>query len=305
MLRTLQITNAIALVPSILINYLSNLGVLNSSTISDISKRYDTLFSPAGYAYSIWGLIYLLLFAFVVYYGPLVKTSAPKELIICKIGVWFIISCLANSLWVLAWIYDHLLSSVVLMTILLISLIKNISVYIHHHTVEHKFIHLFFVTPFSIYLGQVSFALIANMAICLKKAQWGIFGTTQQEEYWTILLISIATFINMYILWKYSLYFTALVAVWALTAIAVSNKENNLLFTVLLFMDAFILVNIIIRFIMGRKRNLRALGQKPDIFNNVSPKLSKAHFHGPVLTLLKKLTTINTMIIYTFILIKL
>lgn len=146
-------TNAFALVSTILINYLSNLGVFNSSTISDISKRYDTLFTPAGYAFSIWGLIYILLFAFVVYYGPLVKISVNKELIIRKIGVWFIISCLANSLWVIAWIYDNLLNSVVLMIILLISNIKIISVYIHHHTVEHKFIHLFFVTSFSIYLG--------------------------------------------------------------------------------------------------------------------------------------------------------
>lgn len=53
MVRTPQITNAIALLATILINYLSNLGIFSSNTISDISKKYDTLFTPADYAFSI------------------------------------------------------------------------------------------------------------------------------------------------------------------------------------------------------------------------------------------------------------
>lgn len=187
MIRPLQITNAIALVSTILINYLSNLGVFSSSTISDISKKYDSLFTPASYAFSIWGLIYLLLFAFVIYYGPLVKMSASKEIIIRKTGLWFMISCLANSLWVFAWTNDQLLTSIVIMMILLLSLMKIISVYIHHQHAEHKFIYLFFVTPFSIYLGWISVAFIANMSIYLKKRQWDGWGIP--DEYWTILWI--------------------------------------------------------------------------------------------------------------------
>lgn len=97
MVRTLQITNAIALLATILINYLSNLGIFSSNTISDISKKYDTLFTPAGYAFSIWGLIYILLFAFVIFYGPLVNTNDKKEIIIRKTGVWFIISILPGK----------------------------------------------------------------------------------------------------------------------------------------------------------------------------------------------------------------
>lgn len=256
MVRTLQITNAIALVATILINYLSNLGIFSSNTISDISKKYDTLFTPAGYAFSIWGLIYILLFAFVIFYGPFVNANDKKEIIIRKTGVWFIISCLANSLWVFAWTNDHLLTSLLLMLILLLSLIKIISVYLHYHTVEHRYMHLFFVTPFSIYLGWISVALIANMAIYLKKAQWGGFGISPQD--WTILLLAVAALINIYMIWKYRLYFTALVAVWAFSAIAVANSGNNLIFASSVLMAAILLVNIIIRFIIARKKNLIA-----------------------------------------------
>lgn len=251
MVRTLQITNAIALVATILINYLSNLRIFSSNTISDISKKYDTLFTPAGYAFSIWGLIYILLFGFVIFYGPFVNANAKKEIIIRKTGVWFIISCLANSLWVFAWTNDQLLTSVLFMIILLISLIKIISVYIHNHSVDHRFIYLFFVTPFSIYLGWISVALIANIATFLKKIQWEGFGIS--PEYWTILLIAGAALINIYITWKFRLYFTALVAVWAFSAIAVANKGNNLILAISIIMAVINLVNSITGFIDGRK----------------------------------------------------
>lgn len=253
MVRTLQITNAVALVATILINYLSNLGVFSGNSISDISQKYDTLFTPAGYAFSIWGLIYILLIAFVTFYGPLVNANDKKEIIICKTGVWFIISCLANSLWVFAWTNELLLISVLLMVIILLSLIKIISVYLHNHAVEHRYMHLFFVTPFSIYLGWICVALIANVAIYLKKADWGGLGIAQQD--WTILLIAVAALLNTYLIWKFRLYFTALVAVWAFSAIAVANRGNNILLAISVLLAFILLVNIIIRIITARKRN--------------------------------------------------
>ena len=67
--KTLQIANGIALVSTIVINYLSNTGAFNGKTIADFSDKYHNYFTPAGYAFSIWGLIYLGLLAFVIYTG--------------------------------------------------------------------------------------------------------------------------------------------------------------------------------------------------------------------------------------------
>ena len=64
-----QILNAVAFLATVFVNYLSNTGALNNTTIGEISRGLNSLFTPAGYAFSIWGLIYILLFGFVIYQG--------------------------------------------------------------------------------------------------------------------------------------------------------------------------------------------------------------------------------------------
>ena len=75
MKRTLQIANGIALVSTIIINYVSNTGLLNGKTIGDVSNGLTTLFTPAGYAFAIWGFIYLLLIGFIFYQGKSLFSS--------------------------------------------------------------------------------------------------------------------------------------------------------------------------------------------------------------------------------------
>ena len=69
MKKVLQISNGIALVSTIIINYLSNTGAINNTTIGEVSNSMNSLFTPAGYAFAIWGFIYLLLIGFIIYQG--------------------------------------------------------------------------------------------------------------------------------------------------------------------------------------------------------------------------------------------
>ncbi len=69
MKKALQISNVIALLITLAINYLSNTGIFNGNTMATVSARYQNYFTPAGYAFSIWGVIYLGLLAFVIYQG--------------------------------------------------------------------------------------------------------------------------------------------------------------------------------------------------------------------------------------------
>ena len=85
MKKTFQLLNVIFLVVTILMNYLSNTGIFNGETMASISAKYPSLFTPAGYAFSIWGLIYLGLFGFVLYYGVFSKNSETKEKTVQKI----------------------------------------------------------------------------------------------------------------------------------------------------------------------------------------------------------------------------
>ena len=130
-MKKLQIANGIALVTTIIINYLSNTGLFNGSTMKTVSLKYHNYFTPAGYAFSIWGLIYLGLLGFVFYTGRSLFKKIDDQVnnekdVVLKIGWWFVISCAGNSLWVVMWLYDYIGISVLLMLLVLFSLLKII-----------------------------------------------------------------------------------------------------------------------------------------------------------------------------------
>lgn len=226
MKKTLQIFNIIAAVATIFMGYLSNSGIFNGNTMATVSAKYQNHFTPAGYAFSIWGLIYLGLLGFAIYYSRSLFMKPKKEdRTVKEVGWWFVISCVANCLWVVAWPYDYLLISVILMALLLFSLLKivvNTKMELHNAPLK-KFIFLWW--PFCLYSGWVSVALIANIAAYLVKIEWTGFGLS--ETAWTIIMIGIAVLIHLFMIWKRNMREFALVLVWSLIAIAVTNKEDS------------------------------------------------------------------------------
>src|SRR3546814_8546952 len=129
MKKILPIANGIALMITIAINYLSNTGIFNGNTMKTVSDKYFNYFIPAGYAFSIWGLIYLGLLGFVFYTGWGLFKKDEQDPMLLKIGWWFVLSCLSNSLWVFAWLYDYTGVSVLIMIVLFISLLQIIVTY--------------------------------------------------------------------------------------------------------------------------------------------------------------------------------
>lgn len=223
MIKKLQIANGFFLVFTIIFNYLSNTGIFNGKTIANVSNQYQNLFTPAGYAFSIWGVIYLLLIGFVFYTGrSLFKPSKNEaDSFVEKIGWWFVISCIANCVWILTWLYGYTGLSVLVLLVSLISLLKILLEALTYHpgNAQKWFINF----PFQIYTGWVSVALIAATAAWLTKIGWNGWGIS--EINWTIILIVIASIIHLFMTWKKNAPIFALVAVWALVAIAMANKE--------------------------------------------------------------------------------
>lgn len=241
-----QLLNGIALIVTIAINYLSNSGMLNGETMASISAKYQTLFTPAGYAFSIWGIIYIGLLGFVIYYSPLAKSTVAKEKVVSTIGWWFVLSCMANSVWVVAWLYDYTFLSILLMVIIFISLLKIIQQIKPELQSPNLKTRLFVQWPFHIYSGWISVALIANVAVLLKKVQWNGFGIS--ETTWTIVMIVIAALVHLFMLWKQKIPVFALVAVWALLAIALANHQSNdPVFITALSVAIFIFGNIVLQ----------------------------------------------------------
>lgn len=225
MKKILQIANGVALVFTIVFNYLSNTGIFGGKTIGDVSAENDNLFTPAGYAFSIWGVIYLLLLGFVFYTGrSLFKPENNKsDSFIEKIGWWFVVTCIANCAWILTWLYGYTGLSVMVMVIFLFALLKILLDALQYNSgaAQKWFINI----PFQIYTGWVSVALIAAAAAWLDKIGWSGWGIS--EVSWTMILIIIATLINLLMTWKKNAPVFALVAVWALIAIAVANKGGS------------------------------------------------------------------------------
>lgn len=123
--------NIISVIVALTLNFLAVSLPLNNKTTGELSDAYPNYFVPAGFTFSIWGIIYILLIGFMVfqayqYYKN--NTSTIKN--IEAIGPWFFVSGLANATWILAWHYELIGWSVLIMLVLLYSLIR---VYISVH----------------------------------------------------------------------------------------------------------------------------------------------------------------------------
>lgn len=243
MQKRLSVANIFALIVTIVLNYLSNTGIFNGNTMSTVSAAYQNLFTPAGYAFSIWGLIYLGLAAFVIYHAVVSFKSSQENNVVLKVGWWFVISCIANCAWIFAWLYDYTGLSIIIMIMLLFSLVMIIlKTRMELDDLPMKQI-AFVWWPFSLYAGWITVALIANIAAWLTKINWDGFGISSIT--WTIIMIIIAGIINLLMTWQRNMREYALVGVWGLLAIAVANwttepfiVQSSIIISVILFVSS-------------------------------------------------------------------
>ena len=224
MKKILQFANIIAFAITIYFNYASSAGVFNNTTQADMSAAYQNLFTPAGYAFAIWGLIYLLLLGFIVYQARSLFTTVRDDAFVLKTGWWFVLSCAANSLWCYLFVSEMLLASVFVIFFLLFCLLKI--VVNNRMELDDKPISVivFLWWPFVIYSGWLTVACIANVSLYLVKLEWNGFGIS--PTLWTLFMIGIATSINLLVTWRRNMREFALVGAWALVAIAVANWES-------------------------------------------------------------------------------
>ena len=225
MKKTLQVANGFSLIFTIIFNYLSNTGIFNGKTIGNVSDQYHTLITPAGYAFSIWGLIYLLLLGFVFYTGRSLFNTAKNEAddFEKNIGWWFVISCIANCAWIVAWLYGFSGISVLILGVAMVSLTKILleALKYNNSTAEKGFINI----PFQIYAGWMSVALIVATASWLHKIGWNGWGIS--ESTWTIIMIAVASVIHLMMTWQKNAPFFAFVGAWAFIAISQSNEAGS------------------------------------------------------------------------------
>jgi benzodiazapine receptor len=213
-----QIVVVLALVATIAVNGLANALPLNNLTTGEISDRFQVYFVPAGYVFSIWGLIYLALVAYAIYQALPGQRENPR---LQSTGELFTLSCVANVAWLFLWHYEMFPLTLVAMLALLLLLI---AIYlrlgigrVQVSTAEKWLVHV----PFSIYLGWVTVATIANVTSVLDYAGWNGWGISPQA--WAAIMLVVASSITSLMLRTRRDIAYTLVIIWAFVGIAVKH----------------------------------------------------------------------------------
>ena len=214
------IINTVVILAVIFWNYWSNTGVINGKTVGELSNEYANLFTPAGYAFAIWGLIFLSLIALGFNQIKLAFFGGKHTETILQIGPWLIITNLGNAAWLWFWLNDQTGISVIVMIVMLIALIQIILRLDMERWDAPASVIAFVWWPICAYSGWIAVATIANIAAYLAKIGWAeVFS----ELHWTLIMVSLAGIVNLVVLRMRSMREFAAIGVWALVAIAVRH----------------------------------------------------------------------------------
>jgi hypothetical protein len=218
-----QIVSILATLLTITVNVLANALPLNGQGTGEISDQFSIYFVPAGYVFSIWGIIYLGLIAFAIYQA---LPAQRENALIRKISPAYWIGNLANTVWIFLWHYEFFPLTLIAMVALLVSLLFIYRQLSGTSPGLGRNQRWFIKTPFSIYLGWISVATIANVSQVLFYIGWGAWGISAAA--WATLFIATAAVLGVLMLWRENDVPYVLVLVWALIGIAFSQAGTVL-----------------------------------------------------------------------------
>jgi hypothetical protein len=211
-----QIVNVLAVLVTLTVNGLANAIPFNSITTGAVSDKFKVYFVPAGYVFAIWGVIYLFLIGFGVYQALPAQRENPR---LRRIGYLFALSCVANSAWIPLWHFGFFPLTLLMMLCLLVLLVliylrleiglKKVS------TLETWLVNI----TFSIYLGWITVATIANVTDLLTYWNWNGWGLSPKT--WYVVMVAVASVIAALVSFTRGDAAYMLVIVWAFAGIAV------------------------------------------------------------------------------------
>lgn len=245
--KTIKILTPLAYLLMVAANYLAVAIPLGGRTTGEISDSYFNLFAPAGYAFSIWGVIYILLGVYVIY-----QLKENKNKVLPKINRIFILNALLNISWMFAWHFDLIWLSVIIMIGILATLIR-IADTLRKASLTRKERWLVRL-PFSIYFGWITVALIANITTFLVYVGWDRFGLP--ESLWTVIVLIVGAIIGSWRMLIDRVTSYGIVLVWSygaiifkhLSASGFANQYPSVslaaTFSILVFLAVIVYINV-------------------------------------------------------------
>lgn len=214
-----QVLIVVATISTLIVNGLANALPINNLSTGDISDRFNVLFVPAGYVFSIWGVIYLGLIGYTVYQALPAQRANP---VLRAIGPFYLLSALANIGWIFLWHYEQFALTLPVMLVLLASLItiyRRLDAPARLTAGERWLTRL----PFTVYLGWITVATVANATSLLDYLQWNGWGLGAQA--WFGIMLAIATVIGAGFAWLRREVAYVAVLVWAFVGIAAKHGD--------------------------------------------------------------------------------
>jgi translocator protein len=249
-----QIAVIVSFVFAIVMNTLAVVLPLFGRSTKEISDSFPSFFTPAGYVFSIWSVLYLTQLAFTVYQALPAQASNPR---IRAVRYPFVAACLFNGIWIIAWHGLIVPLSMILMLGLLSSLILaynrlEIGLTPDLNNTDRWLVRL----PFSLYLGWITVATVANAVSLLLNLGWNGFGIS--GAVWTAILVLIAASFGVaFSLSRRDVGYN-MVLLWAFGGIYVAQSTNNIIIASLVFGALLILAAIMFSRLPGRSMLTRA-----------------------------------------------
>jgi hypothetical protein len=215
-----QISVVITILATIVVNALANALPINGQNTGEISDRFQVYFVPAGYVFSIWGLIYIALIAYAIFQALPSQRENPR---LRATGWWVSLGGLANSVWIFLWHYEQFPLTLIAMLVLLVTLIityLQLGIGLNRVSIGERWaVRL----PFSIYLGWISVATVANVTSLLDYLQWDGFGIAP-EVWMSIVLFAVLVIAVLMNFTRRDIAYTAVI-LWALAGIALKHAS--------------------------------------------------------------------------------
>jgi len=211
-IRRLAGANILAYGATIMVNYLATSLPIWGVTTGELSDLYPNLFTPAWFTFSIWWVLYLFLLGFVLWQASDAWKAKPLG-VTATVWPWFLVASWANIWWIFAWHYKAIELSVGIMLLLLgalIILVKKVKTGYKRWDMRNK---IWTQTTFSLYLGRISVATIANVAALL--VAWERSWRWLSDVTWTCIVLIVTLILSCAALIQYANIPYVLVVLWA------------------------------------------------------------------------------------------
>jgi hypothetical protein len=244
-----QIVVLISTIAVIVVNGLATALPLNGQTTGEISDRFDVYFVPAGYVFSIWGLIYLALIGYSIFQLLPSQRENPQ---LRRIGYLYVLSCAANIGWIFLWHYEYFPWSLVAMVILLLALIAIYLILGIGRTGTSTAEKWLVRVPFSIYLGWITVATVANVTSVLDYLNWNGWGLS--EEWWAVIILVVAGIIASAVsITRGDVAYVAVI-IWAYVGIALKHSDTTLVAVTTWVVAVLVALTLLIGYPLQRER---------------------------------------------------